>query len=62
MHLIATEANEVSEKNNKMTITGDHIVTTLENLGFPQYVDAIKKEMADFNTHTQVSLSLPRSS
>lgn len=39
--LISSEANEISERDAKKTISTEHIVTALRDLGFPEYVDAV---------------------
>lgn len=56
IHLISTEANEISEKQKKVTITGEHIVTCLQNLGFENYIPAIKQEIAEHGVHAKVQL------
>lgn len=39
VHMIATTANEVSEKEKKSTLTPEHILKSLEELGFTSYLD-----------------------
>jgi histone H3/H4 len=39
--LISSEANEISEKENKKTIACEHITKALEQLGFSEYVNDI---------------------
>ncbi|KAI8060511.1 histone-fold-containing protein [Gongronella butleri] len=47
IHLIASEANEICEKETKKTIAGEHILASLQALGFEDYVtdvDDVYKE------------------
>ena len=39
VHMIAATANEISEKEKKSTIVPDHILKSLEELGFTSYID-----------------------
>jgi histone H3/H4 len=39
VHMIAATANEVSEKEKKSTLTPEHILKSLEELGFTSYLD-----------------------
>ncbi len=39
VHMIAGTANEVSEKEKKSTLTPEHILKSLEELGFTSYLD-----------------------
>ncbi|KAI9312613.1 histone-fold-containing protein [Dichotomocladium elegans] len=41
IHLIASEANEICEKENKKTIAGEHVVAALQALGFDDYVEEV---------------------
>ncbi|KAG0746158.1 hypothetical protein G6F16_005897 [Rhizopus arrhizus] len=42
IHLIASEANEICEKETKKTIAGEHIVAALQALGFEEYVEEVE--------------------
>ncbi|KAJ3339993.1 erg10, acetyl-CoA C-acetyltransferase [Gonapodya sp. JEL0774] len=47
IHLLSSEANEVCEKENRKTISGDHVLKALKDLGFEEYVsevEAVQKE------------------
>ncbi|KAI8084354.1 histone-fold-containing protein [Gilbertella persicaria] len=47
IHLIASEANEICEKETKKTIAGEHVLAALTELGFEDYteeVDEVFKE------------------
>ncbi|KAI8376407.1 histone-fold-containing protein [Radiomyces spectabilis] len=41
IHLIASEANEICEKETKKTIAGEHVVAALQALGFEDYVEEV---------------------
>lgn len=41
IHLIASEANEICEKETKKTIAGEHVVAALQELGFEEYVEEV---------------------
>ncbi|KAJ3124923.1 negative cofactor 2 transcription regulator complex subunit ncb2 [Nowakowskiella sp. JEL0407] len=43
VHLISTQANEISEKESKSTITGDHVLAALKSLDFDDYVDEVNE-------------------
>lgn len=49
--LISSEANEISEKEAKKTIACDHITKALDQLGFTDYVPAVKEAA---NEHKEV--------
>ncbi|KAI5190236.1 down-regulator of transcription 1 [Nematocida minor] len=39
VHIIATEANDVCEKEQKKTLTHEHVYRALKQLGFEEYID-----------------------
>ncbi|ORX60571.1 histone-fold-containing protein [Hesseltinella vesiculosa] len=41
IHLIASEANDICEKEAKKTIAGEHILASLQALGFDDYVNDV---------------------
>ncbi|KAL1933334.1 hypothetical protein VTP01DRAFT_7424 [Rhizomucor pusillus] len=41
IHLIASEANDICEKENKKTIAGEHVISALQALGFEEYVEDV---------------------
>ncbi|KAI9032257.1 TATA binding protein-associated phosphoprotein [Hyaloraphidium curvatum] len=47
VHLLTMQANSVCDKEQKKTITGDHIMTALEELGFGEYVPELQEVYAD---------------
>ncbi|KAG1121653.1 hypothetical protein G6F42_012223 [Rhizopus arrhizus] len=38
---VASEANEICEKETKKTIAGEHVVAALQALGFEEYVEEV---------------------
>ena len=43
VHLISTQANDISEREKRSTISPEHVVKALEELEFgPQYIEAVK--------------------
>lgn len=47
VHLLTTQANDISDKEQKKTITGDHILAALEALGFGEYVGEVQEVLKD---------------
>lgn len=45
--LLTSEANEISEKDGKKTICGEHVISALTDLGFEEYVDPVKEDAAE---------------
>eukprot|EP00029_Vermamoeba_vermiformis_P008354 TRINITY_DN3883_c0_g1_i1.p1 TRINITY_DN3883_c0_g1~~TRINITY_DN3883_c0_g1_i1.p1 ORF type:complete len:198 (+),score=38.36 TRINITY_DN3883_c0_g1_i1:37-630(+) len=43
IHLLSSEANEYCEKENKKTISAEHIVKSLQSLGFESYIKDVKQ-------------------
>ncbi|KAI8368933.1 histone-fold-containing protein [Choanephora cucurbitarum] len=41
IHLIASEANEICEKETKKTIAGEHVLSALKELGFEDYMEEV---------------------
>lgn len=42
IHLVSSEANEICERETKKTISADHVVKALVELGFEDYVQEIQ--------------------
>ncbi|CAG8607857.1 2819_t:CDS:10 [Paraglomus brasilianum] len=42
IHLIASEANEICEKETKKTIAAEHVLSALRTLGFESYLDEVQ--------------------
>ncbi|KAJ1644435.1 negative cofactor 2 transcription regulator complex subunit ncb2 [Dispira simplex] len=47
IHLVASEANEVCEKEAKKTIAAEHVLTALKALGFEGYLDEVQDAYED---------------
>uniref|UniRef100_A0A1D1XUF1 Negative cofactor 2 complex subunit beta n=1 Tax=Anthurium amnicola TaxID=1678845 RepID=A0A1D1XUF1_9ARAE len=43
IHLIASEANEICEKEAKKTIAAEHVITALQTLGFEDYLSEVQE-------------------
>jgi len=43
IHLIASEANEICEKDQRKTITPEHVLAALKTLGFEEFVEEVEK-------------------
>lgn len=47
VHLITSEANEVCEKAGKKTISPDHLMEALRNLGFAEYCQEMEQALQE---------------
>ncbi|KAJ2785265.1 negative cofactor 2 transcription regulator complex subunit ncb2 [Coemansia interrupta] len=47
IHLIASESNEICEKEAKKTIAAEHVLTALRELGFEKYVAEVKEAYSE---------------
>ncbi|OZJ03312.1 hypothetical protein BZG36_02262 [Bifiguratus adelaidae] len=47
IHLIASEANEICEKETKKTIAAEHVISALQSLGFESYVEEVQEVLND---------------
>ena len=52
---MASEANEISEKDAKKTIAPEHVTAALKELGFPEYVGPVQEAADDFKKQQAVS-------
>ncbi|KAJ2518856.1 negative cofactor 2 transcription regulator complex subunit ncb2 [Coemansia sp. RSA 1939] len=43
IHLIASESNEICEKDAKKTIAAEHVLTALRELGFEKYITEVEE-------------------
>ncbi|KAJ2896564.1 negative cofactor 2 transcription regulator complex subunit ncb2 [Coemansia aciculifera] len=43
IHLVASESNDVCEKEAKKTIAAEHVLTALQDLGFGKYVTEVQE-------------------
>lgn len=53
--LIASEANDISEKEQKKTIACEHVTAALRELGFAEYIPAVQESADDFKRTQAVS-------
>jgi histone H3/H4 len=53
VQLLATQANEVSEGANKKTLTPEHVVTALQQLGFDDFVAEVEAYWQQFKEDAQ---------
>ncbi|KAG0049244.1 negative cofactor 2 transcription regulator complex subunit ncb2 [Gryganskiella cystojenkinii] len=47
IHLLASEANEICEKETKKTIAAEHVILALKALGFDAYVPEVEFVLQD---------------
>lgn len=53
--LIASEANEISEREAKKTIACEHVTAALKELGFPEYIAPVQESADDYKKQQAVS-------
>jgi len=58
IHLLAAEANDICIKKGKKTLTGDHILDALQQLGFGDYSEEVSKALAQ---HKTIASARPKS-
>jgi len=47
IHLISSEANEICEKESRKTISPEHVVGALKELGFEAYISEVEEVLKD---------------
>ena len=55
IHLLASEASEVSEKQQKKVISPEHVVEALHTLGFQEYVEDVQAVHKEYREQASVS-------
>lgn len=55
IHLIASEASDISEKQAKKVISPEHVVEALSTLGFTEYVVDVKAVHKEYKEQASVS-------
>ena len=55
IHLLASEASEISDKQQKKVISPEHIVEALRTLGFHQYIGEVKQVHKEYKEQAIVS-------
>ncbi|KAJ2964304.1 hypothetical protein NQZ79_g831 [Umbelopsis isabellina] len=58
IHLIASEANEICEKETKKTIAGEHVIASLQALGFEDYVEEVDEVYKEHKKQQKVGYIL----
>ncbi|KAG0198741.1 negative cofactor 2 transcription regulator complex subunit ncb2 [Mortierella sp. GBA30] len=54
IHLLASEANEICEKETKKTIAAEHVISALKSLGFDGYLPEVEVVLQDHKTQQRV--------
>ncbi|KAF9398846.1 negative cofactor 2 transcription regulator complex subunit ncb2 [Mortierella sp. AD011] len=54
IHLLASEANEICEKETKKTIAAEHVIAALKTLGFDGYLPEVEVVLQDHKTQQKV--------
>lgn len=55
IHLLASEASDISEKQMKKVISPEHVVEALTTLGFQEYVTDVKAVHKEYKEQASVS-------
>lgn len=55
IHLIASEASDISERQQKKVISPEHVVEALSTLGFQEYVVDVKAVHKEYKEQASVS-------
>ncbi|KAI1318694.1 negative cofactor 2 transcription regulator complex subunit ncb2 [Mortierella claussenii] len=50
IHLLASESNEICEKETKKTIAAEHVIAALKALGFDGYLPEVEVVLQDHKT------------
>jgi len=54
IHLLASEANDVCEKESRKTIGAEHVISALQGLGFDEYIPHIQAVFQDHKNTMKV--------
>lgn len=55
IHLVASEASEISDNQQKKVISAEHIIEALIRLGFQEYVEDVKAVHMEYREQASVS-------
>ncbi len=55
IHLLASEASDISERQQKKVISPEHVVEALVTLGFQEYVPDVKAVHKEYKEQASVS-------
>lgn len=56
--MIASEANDICEKENKKTIAGEHVISALQALGFEEYVEDVDEVFKEHKKQQKANISI----
>jgi histone H3/H4 len=59
VHLLSSEANIISEKQEKKMILSDHVIAALKSLGFDDFVSAVTEEVELFQKTSKETARKP---
>ncbi|GMG21314.1 unnamed protein product [Ambrosiozyma monospora] len=52
--IVSTESNDIADRELKKTISTDHVLKAVENLGFNDYLPLLEKCLTDFKENTRI--------
>ncbi|VEU19811.1 DEKNAAC100682 [Brettanomyces naardenensis] len=52
--IVSTESNDIADKELKKTISTDHVMSALENLGFGDYVSTLNEFIDQFKINNKI--------
>ena len=55
IHLLASEASEISEGQHKKVISPEHVIEALQALGFTDYIEEVKAVFREYKEQAIVS-------
>lgn len=55
--ILTTESNDIADKDSKKTISTDHILRAVEDLGFPQYLPILEQYVVSCKTSSKAKAS-----
>lgn len=55
IHLLASEASEISENQHKKVMSPEHIIEALQTLGFNDYIEDVKEVFKEYKEQASVS-------
>lgn len=58
IHLIASEASDISENQQKKVISPEHVVEALNTLGFQEYVADVEAVHKEYKEQASVSYTI----
>lgn len=58
IHLLASQANEICEQTTKKTISPEHLLQSLTQLGFDSYIEEVKQAFGEHKQELKVIIIL----